>query len=685
MTPLPPDRWPEVERLFAAACDSADAGALLDAAEPALAAEVRALLAADHAVLAGDAPLADLATLLAEAGRDLVPDADAGLAPGTRVGPWTVEDEIGAGGMGVVYRARRADGVHDEAVALKVVRRGMDSAQVVRRFAQERAVLASLDHPAIARLLDGGTTPDGRPFLVLDLVPGEPVTAYADRHHATVEQRVRLVVQVCEAVAHAHRRLVVHRDLKPSNILVADPEAPGAAPRVTLLDFGVAHLLSPPPEALTLTGDGPRPMTPEYAAPEQLAGEAVTTATDVYALGVVLYELLAGRRPHASAGRAPTALALAIRDAPPARPSTAATRAGEAPAAAPDAVARARASTPDRLRARLRGDLDAVVLKALRPEPEARYASVDALADDLRRHLAGRPVLARGGGARYRAGRFVRRHRWGVAAGALVIALVAASVAVVVVQSRRVAREAAQSAAVAGFLETLLAASDPAQGLGREPTVRSVLDEGARRLSTDLAGQPAVQARMMTVVGSAYTAIGRYREAERLLTDALRRQRTLGGPDAPAALDAQEALADLATEHDDLARAGALLRDALARRERDRPRRHRDGAHARAPRPNRPRHRPAGRGRAPAPPGDRPPRRRRPRAGPRRRRRAVHPRHRPLGPRRAGRCGPPFRADAGPHARAQRSRAPGRLDGPRQPCRRALPAAPLRRRRAVGR
>ncbi|HEX8299494.1 MAG TPA: serine/threonine-protein kinase [Rubricoccaceae bacterium] len=557
MTPLPPDRWPDVERLFAAACDSPDPEALLDGAEPALAAEVRALLAADHA--AADVPLADLKTLIVEAHLDLFADdgdREAGLAPGTRVGPWVVEDEIGAGGMGVVYRARRADGVHAQAVALKVVRRGMDSAHVVRRFAQERTVLAGLDHPGIARLLDGGSVADGRPFLVLDLVPGEPITDYAARVRASAEARVRLILQVCEAVAHAHRRLVVHRDLKPSNILVADgePGATGAeaAPRVTLLDFGVAHLLAPTligadADDAPLTADGPRPMTPGYAAPEQLAGAPVTTATDIYALGVVLYELLAGVRPYVGTACTADALARAIKAGPPARPSAAA-----------DPAVPARA---------LRGDLDAVVMKALRPEPEQRYASVDALADDLRRHLDGRPVLARDGTARYVAGRFVRRHRWAIAAAtAVVVALV--SVAVLVsVQNRRVTRERDRAEQVASVLESVFLDIDPGGPGGASTTLRDVLDAGAGRIDT-LDAQPAVQARLLDVVARVYRALADYDRALPLHRAAVAAATRAHGAEAPETLMARHHLAYLLDQMGRPADAERIYRAVLDARRR---------------------------------------------------------------------------------------------------------------------
>src|SRR5690606_19179777 len=280
---------------------------------------------------------------------------EVGLPAGTLVGPYRVVGEAGRGGMGVVYRARRADGAFEKTVALKLVKRGMDTDEVLARFRRERQVLAGLDHPGIARLLDGGAAEDGRPYLAMEYVEGEPITAYADRRRLGVEARLALLERACEAVQHAHRRLVVHRDLKPSNVLVTEDE--GGAPRVKLLDFGVAKLLAPDAaEAMTRTGGGA--LTPAYAAPEQRRGEAVTTAADVYALGVVLYELLTGARPDETA-----------------RPPSA--------AVTPEAAA-ARGATAERLRRRLRGDLDTIVLKALREEPEARYPSVESLLEDLR-------------------------------------------------------------------------------------------------------------------------------------------------------------------------------------------------------------------------------------------------------------------------------------------------------------
>src|SRR5690606_20542002 len=279
------------------------------------------------------------------------------LAPGTRIGPYRIAGTLGHGGMAVVYRAARADGTFEKEAAVQRVKRGMDTDGVLRRFRDERQSLAGLDRPGIARMLDAGAAPDGRPYLVMECVEGEPITNYAERCGLSVSERVALFERVCEAVTYAHRRLVVHRDLKPSNVLVTD-DGPDGNPSVKLLDFGIARLLDEQADASApVTRPEWRVLTPEYAAPEQLRGEPATTATDVYALGVLLYELLTGRRP----------------DAVPTPPSaTVSFTAGE------------RAMPPRRLRRALRSDLDTLALAALHPDPARRYASAEALLDDLR-------------------------------------------------------------------------------------------------------------------------------------------------------------------------------------------------------------------------------------------------------------------------------------------------------------
>jgi len=348
---------------------------------------------------------------------------------GPRVGTYRLVRELGQGGMGAVYLAVRDDDAFHKRVAVKVLKRGMDTEAIVRRFRTERQILAGLDHPNIARLLDGGTTADGRPYLVMEYVDGAPLVEFAESRQLDTTARLDLFLQVAAAVQYAHQNLVIHRDLKPANVLVTHDGVP------KLLDFGIAKLLNPEMAGQTLapTAAGLQLMTPEYASPEQVRGETVTTATDVYSLGVLLYELLTGRRPYRLTSRAVADIARAVAEAEPVRPSVAV---AEPPAADGPVTTRPGTRPPapgdtQRRRRRLEGDLDNIVLKALSKEPARRYASVDQFAEDVRRHLAGLPVLARHDTLGYRASKFVRRHRGAVtAAAAVFLALVAGLVGI---------------------------------------------------------------------------------------------------------------------------------------------------------------------------------------------------------------------------------------------------------------
>ena len=330
------------------------------------------------------------------------------LRPGDRVGAYELVSELGSGGMGMVYLARRADDHFRKKVAIKLIRPGMASEFSLQRFRSERQISASLEHPNIARLLDGGATPDGKPYFVLEYVEGEPLTEYCDRRALPLAERLNLFLEVCAPVMYAHQNLVVHRDIKPRNILVT----PEGEPK--LLDFGIAKLLDPEgSDAVGETATLFRMMTPDYASPEQIRGERITTASDVYALGVVLYELLAGKKPYAVTGNTPGELLRVVCERDPEKPSVAAGR------------------------RELQGDLDAIVAKAMRKEPERRYASVAELADDIRRHLAGRPVQARRGTFVYRAGKFARRHRVALAAAAVAAAALAGGVVLTLREAAR--------------------------------------------------------------------------------------------------------------------------------------------------------------------------------------------------------------------------------------------------------
>lgn len=354
---------------------------------------------------------------------------------GRRIGAYQIIQEIAHGGMGEVYRAVRADGEYDGQVAIKLVRLGFDTPEILERFRHERQILATLEHPNIARLFDAGTTEDGIPYLVMELIEGTPVDQYCEDKDLGVVERLQLFRQVCMAVQYAHQRLVIHRDIKPSNILVTADSVP------KLLDFGIAKIFDPAAgsEATLL-----RPMTPEYASPEQVRGDPITTATDVYSLGVVLYKLLTGRTPYPEKTRTPLEFAKAICEIEPARPSTAPAARKLSEPLLQIQRTRDRVSST-KLRRKLKGDLDNIVLKSLRKEPERRYASVEQLAEDIRRHLDGLPVTATPDSTSYRVSKFVRRHLAGVAATALIATAVAGGVATTLWQARVAVRERARA------------------------------------------------------------------------------------------------------------------------------------------------------------------------------------------------------------------------------------------------
>jgi serine/threonine-protein kinase len=486
------------------------------------------------------------------------------LAPGARVGPYRVVREVGRGGMAVVYLAERADGLFEQRVALKLMQSGSlpasAPAELLRRFEQERRILASLSHPAIARLLDAGVTAEGRPYFAMEYVEGLPIDRHCDERGLTVEQRLGLFTVVARAVEAAHRSLIVHRDLKPSNVLVSGEG------EVKLLDFGIAR----PLDAEALPGAAPptrgflRALTPEYASPEQVRGEPVTTATDVYQLGLLLYELLTGRRALRLGGRSEAELARVICEVEPRAPSDA-LRDGAAPdAAALEEVAAARGMTPEALARRLAGDLDAIALTALAKEPARRYASVGELLEDLRRHAEGRPVLARRPTLAYRAGRFLRRHRLGVAAGGLLAASVAAGVSATAWQAVRARRAAADAEAVAEYVTGLFDLASPSRPQGDAVTARELVDRGAERLDSELAAQPALQARLRAVLGRVYASLGLYEPAAEQLGRAVSFLRRPAGAEAR---DLSRALGDLAgvrISQGAYDEAAALARESLA-------------------------------------------------------------------------------------------------------------------------
>ena len=465
-------------------------------------------------------------------------------------GRYKLLQRLGEGGMGEVWLAEQTEPVRRQ-VALKVIKAGMDSAQVVARFEAERQALALMDHPTIAPVFDGGTTPQGRPYFAMEYVKGEPITTYCDRHLLSIRERLGLFTQMCEGVQHAHQKGIIHRDLKPSNVLVTIQDD---RPVPKIIDFGVAKATSQHlTERSLFTELGVLIGTPEYMSPEQaeMGGLDIDTRTDIYALGVLLYELLTGALPFDRKDLRQVGIAeiqRIIREKEPPRPSTRITQLGPASTE----TAKNRHTEPRRLAGELRGDLDWITMRALEKDRTRRYQTANALAADVRRHLSDEPVLARAPTARYRAQKFVRRHRGAVTAVsavilALVLGLVAASVGLL--RARRAeqvaTREAAGAKAVSDFLVKLFEVADPTEGQSRAITAEEILARGAKEIDSALAAQPDVQARVMVTLGKVYTGLGLYKDAEPLLVRGLETYRRVMGKDSPETLIALNALADV--------------------------------------------------------------------------------------------------------------------------------------------
>jgi serine/threonine protein kinase len=499
-------RWQRVKQLFGDALDhpAGERPAWLAAAaadnDPGLIAEVARLLAA-HEV--ADARLDQGAAAMAPGAWEELQTAVAGR----RIGPYRILSELGRGGMGAVYLAVRDEAGFEQRVAIKLIKRGMDTDGIVRRFLHERRILAGLVHPHIACLYDGGSTADGRPYFVLEYVAGEPITRYAAAQGLGVEERLALFLKVCSAVQYAHQRLIVHRDLKPANILV------GADGEPKLLDFGIAKLLDPQESggAPELTELHQRPMTPDYASPEQLDGGAITTATDVHGLGILLYELLVGKSP--------AAVERQLGEGWAERPASQAAQALIGGVGGADGRWLAR---------RLRGDLDTLIATAREPVSARRYGTAAGLAEDVERHLTHRPLAARRPTVLYRLGRAVLRHKL---AAVFVLSLVAFA-ATAAWQAYEIDRQRARSEALSSFLKGLFQGADPEQTRGNTLTVRELLDQGARRLVQPPAGDPEWQADALATVGEVYANLGLYDDADRVLRRALALRSRQGGRQA---------------------------------------------------------------------------------------------------------------------------------------------------------
>jgi len=539
MAQLTPERWRQLAEILDEALElpPGQQAAYLDLAcggDVRIRSQVMGLLVADaNSGEFLELPAAEYLSVIAEGPATV---AVAGLPPGARIGPFRVLRELGRGGMGEVYLAERADGQFDQQVALKLIRSGMDLSEVHRRFLAERQILARLHHPHIAGLLDGGLTAEVRPWFAMEYIAGAPLKAWCDERGLEIAQRLRLFEDVCEAVRYAHQNLVVHRDIKPSNILVTDDG------QVKLLDFGIAKLVENEVVG-DLNRDEPatrtefRALTPEYAAPEQIRGEPVTTATDVYALGAVLYELLTGRRPYRFTRHSAGEIERVICEIDPDPP-------------------------------RLGGELDAILLRALQKEPSRRYPSAEALLDDLRRLRGGLPVLARPDSAAYRVRKFVRRHRLGVLAGAAMALLLVAGLAATLHQARAKTLEAAKAREVKDFLVGLFQVSDPAESRGRQITAEELLARGVQRVDSALGRQPEIQEELLGVLGRIHRELGLYPQADSLLARAAEVARRVHGPGHPEYAARLNDRGTVLKELGALPAAESVLTQALAIRRR---------------------------------------------------------------------------------------------------------------------
>ncbi len=501
---ISPGDWDEIDRIFDAALDvpEPDRAAFLAeacAGRPFVRRQIELLLAAGDEAKESDflAPLPH--QLNGSSVRQFMGEEQ--LPAGEKVGVYEIVRPIGRGGMGVVYLAERPFGRFKKPVALKVVKRGMDTEEIVQRFRFERQILAGLEHAHIARLLDGGVTDDGLPYFVMEYVEGKPIDQYCDDKQLSIRQRLKLFRAVCEAVAYAHRNLVVHRDLKPGNVMVS------AEGEVKLLDFGIAKLVDPDTATSTvpITDAAERRMTPEYAAPEQVRGEAATTATDVYALGVILYELLSGRRPYRFKTRLLTEIEEKICQEVPGRPSTAVLRAeGDE---TPGEIGRQRSLSPEKLRKVIAGDLDAITMMAIKKEPELRYASAGELARDLGRYLERRPVRAARDTAAYRLRKFVERYRTTVMVAAFAAFTIVAGAGTTWWQSyekrqeaQRVQDEVMRKNAMVSFISGIIGRIDPESDQGSTFTALEIIESGLQEIKT-LDDQPRVKVDLLNDFG----------------------------------------------------------------------------------------------------------------------------------------------------------------------------------------
>jgi len=552
------DRWNQLETLFHKSLElepEARAAFLDDCCgeDSELRKELEALLdAADTPTDMLEQPVFEAAqSVVAESNRDAIDQ-------GAIIGNYEILSLLATGGMGEVWLAEQKQPVRRR-IALKLIKAGMDTREVVARFESERQALALMDHPAIAKVFDAGSTPEGRPYFAMEYVPGIPITAYCDKHKLTVRQRMELFILVCEGVQHAHQKAIIHRDLKPSNILVTEVDG---KPMPRIIDFGVAKAISQKLTAGTMyTRVGTRIGTLGYMSPEQADPivEDVDTRTDVYSLGAVLYELLTGALPLDLRKLAFDEVLRRLRDHDTPPPSTKLRTLGAESAI----TAQNRGADPPALARQLRGDADAIALKALEKDRARRYASASGLAADIGRYLRNEPVTAQPPSTAYRARKYIRRHRLGVAVGATAVVLLIGFAAAMGVQARRIARERDQANRVKEFMKGMFKVSDPSQARGNTVTAREILDKASKEIDTGLAKDPETQAELMDVMGEVYESLGLYPRAQPLLERALEIQRRIHGPRNPVTLKAADDVALLLYREGHDAKAEKMGRETL--------------------------------------------------------------------------------------------------------------------------
>jgi serine/threonine protein kinase len=549
-----PEKWDQVKELFALALerDPEERSSFLRqacAGDDSLRTEIESLLSSfDGApTFLEDCPAADL---LSARSRGMT---------GRRIGAYRILREIGQGGMAVVYLGERDDQNYRKQVAIKMVKPGIGTEQVLQRFRNERQTLASLDHPAIVKLLDGGSSEDGSPYLVMEYVEGLPIDQYCDRNQLSIDDRLRLFCDVCAAVQYAHQSLVIHRDLKPGNILITKEGLP------RLLDFGIAKLLNPEclQTPLVTRIDG-RPMTPEYASPEQVRGDPVTSATDAYSLGVLLYEILTGERPYQVADSSWREIERLVCESEPLLPSTRVSTDRERR----KTTAERRMVEPKQLVRSLRGDLDWITMKALAKEPSRRYATASELSADIGRYLCHEPVLARPVSATYRARKYVRRHPVGVTVAAGLVLLLAGFAGTQAIELRRITRERDRANRVTEFMEEMFKVSNPSEARGNTITAREVLDKASKDIDTGLSRDPELQAQMMQVMGDVYRGLGLFPRAQLLYQRSADIRRRVLGRDNAETLLSIDGLAWVLNQEGHSAGAEKLQRETVEIRRR---------------------------------------------------------------------------------------------------------------------